>query len=181
MNKQEFLAQLREKLSGLPRAEMEEKLTFYSEMIDDRMEEGLTEEEAVAGITVTEEAATDPQPGKRKTKAWEIVLLVLGSPLWISLLIAAAAIVLAICICSFAVLIALWAVFGALAGSGLGAAILGIALICSGSFLPGLATFGGGLVCAGFAIFFFYACLWATKDLILLIKKLIAKRRNRHG
>ena len=50
MNKQAFLAQLRKGLSGLPREDIEERLTFYSEMIDDRTEEGLSEEEAVSGI-----------------------------------------------------------------------------------------------------------------------------------
>ncbi len=42
MTKQEFIAELRKGLSGLPKKELEERLTFYSEMIDDRMEEGLT-------------------------------------------------------------------------------------------------------------------------------------------
>ena len=51
MNKQAFLERLRKALSGLPPKEQEERITFYSEMIDDRMEEGLSEEEeAVASI-----------------------------------------------------------------------------------------------------------------------------------
>ena len=47
MNKQEFLSLLRRELSGLPQGDIEERVGFYAEMIDDRMEEGLTEEEAV--------------------------------------------------------------------------------------------------------------------------------------
>ena len=50
MDKQRFLSELRNSLSGIPHDELEERLVFYSEMIDDRMEEGMTEEEAVAGI-----------------------------------------------------------------------------------------------------------------------------------
>ena len=50
MNKQEFLAELRKRLSGLPQADIEERIVFYSEMIDDRTEEGSTEEEAVSAI-----------------------------------------------------------------------------------------------------------------------------------
>ena len=38
MTKQEFLARLREGLRGLPEADIEERLTFYGEMLDDRME-----------------------------------------------------------------------------------------------------------------------------------------------
>ena len=48
MTKLEFLLTLHEKLSGLPLDEVEERIAFYSEMIEDRMEEGLPEEEAVA-------------------------------------------------------------------------------------------------------------------------------------
>ena len=48
MNKQEFLSRLRKQLKGLE--DKEERITFYSEMIDDRMEEGLSEEEAVAAV-----------------------------------------------------------------------------------------------------------------------------------
>ena len=47
MSKQEFLAQLRKGLSGLPKEDLEERLTFYSEMIDDRIDDGMAEEEAV--------------------------------------------------------------------------------------------------------------------------------------
>ena len=38
MHKQEFLAQLRKGLSGMPQDDIEERLVFYSEMVDDRME-----------------------------------------------------------------------------------------------------------------------------------------------
>ena len=44
MSKQEFLAALEEGLSGLPREDVDERLGFYSEMIDDRMEDGLPED-----------------------------------------------------------------------------------------------------------------------------------------
>ena len=49
MNKQEFLAKLQTNLSGLPEKEVQDSLGFYSEMIDDRMEEGLSEEPYCAG------------------------------------------------------------------------------------------------------------------------------------
>ena len=49
MNKKEFLAALRAGLAGLPEADVQHWLDFYSEIIEDRMEEGMTESEAVAG------------------------------------------------------------------------------------------------------------------------------------
>ena len=50
MRKDEFLLMLQKRLEGLPKDEIEERLTFYSEMIDDRMEEGVNEEDAVSVV-----------------------------------------------------------------------------------------------------------------------------------
>ena len=50
MNKREFLDALRHGLYGLPQDDIEERLGFYAEMIDDRMAEGLSETEAVADL-----------------------------------------------------------------------------------------------------------------------------------
>ena len=50
MRKQEFLGQLRKGLATLPPNDIAEHLAFYNEMIDDRMEEGLSEEDAVAAV-----------------------------------------------------------------------------------------------------------------------------------
>ena len=50
MTKMQFLLSLHDKLTGLPRDEVEQRLNFYSEMIEDRMEEGLSEEEQYASL-----------------------------------------------------------------------------------------------------------------------------------
>lgn len=50
MSKQEFLGALYNGLSGLPKEDIENSVQFYSEMIDDRMDEGMTENEAVEDI-----------------------------------------------------------------------------------------------------------------------------------
>ena len=53
MNKQEFLYELKGKLWALSEEEKKSSLEYYTEMIDDRMEDGLSEEEAVAAIWET--------------------------------------------------------------------------------------------------------------------------------
>ena len=58
MTKKEFLDALRKRLRGMPKQDVEERLAFYSEMIDDRIEEGCTEEEAVAQLGPVEEIAS---------------------------------------------------------------------------------------------------------------------------
>ena len=55
MTKREFLIALKACLSGLPKEEIEQQINYYTEMIDDRMEEGLSEEEAVGQIGDLEE------------------------------------------------------------------------------------------------------------------------------
>ena len=50
MKRIEFLNQLKAQLWALPEADIQCSLDYYSEMIDDRMEDGLSEEEAVAAI-----------------------------------------------------------------------------------------------------------------------------------
>ena len=47
MNKKEFLSELQKALSGLPQDSIADRLNFYAEMIDDRMEDGLSETETL--------------------------------------------------------------------------------------------------------------------------------------
>ena len=72
MTKQEFLSRLREGLSGLPEDDIAERLTFYGEMIDDRIEDGLSEEEAVAEVGSVDDIAAQikENAGDRKTVAF---------------------------------------------------------------------------------------------------------------
>ena len=130
MVKQEFLRELRTSLNGLPSEDIEERLSFYAEMIDDRVEEGLTEREAVAAIgSVAEVVAQiigdtpltkivrENLKPRRRLGAGETVLLVLGSPIWLSLLISLFAVVLSLYVSLWAVLVSIWSVFVALIGS----------------------------------------------------------------
>ena len=71
MNKEEFIRELREGLNGIPEAEKEESIRFYSEMIDDMTEEGLSEEEAVARIGSAGDIAEQIRREYPKTSAEE--------------------------------------------------------------------------------------------------------------
>lgn len=191
MTKLDFLLSLREKMAGLPETEIEDRLRFYCEMIEDWVESGLSEEEAVAAIGSIDEIAdqiaaeippkvseTAPQKPKRRRSAWEIVLLVLGAPIWLSLLIAAFAVTLSLYISLWSVIISLWAVFGALVGCGFGAVVAGIVLICTGHGLSAVAVIGAGFVCDGLAIFLFYGCKAASGGTVMLTKNLTAAVKN---
>lgn len=184
MTKLKFLLSLHEKLAGLPQEEVEERLNFYNEMIDDRVEEGLTEEEAVAAIGSVDEivaqiigdipltkiAAEKIKP-KRQLKSWEILLLVLGSPVWFSVLVAAAAVVFALYASLWAVIVSLWAVFASAVCCAVGVFVGGIGLILAGHGLSGIAMIGMGFICAGLSVFLYYGCKAATEGTVALTKK----------
>lgn len=186
MTKLEFLAALRERLSDLPREDREEKLNFYAEMIADRMEEGLSEEEAVLAVGSLDEivATLVSEPSrsenkkkkvavKRRLRAGEITLLAVGSPVWVSLLIAAFAVVISLYASLWAVVISLWACFGALVGCAFGGVFAGIVFALTGNGLSGIALIGGAAVCAGLSILAFFACRAVGKGAIGLTKKMV--------
>ena len=186
MKRLEFILALHEKLSCLPQDDMEERLAFYNEMIDDRMEDGLSEEEAVAQIgnvdeIVSQILADTPlsklvkekiKPKKRR-KVWQIVLLAVGSPLWVSLLIAAFAVAISLYAVLWVMVICLWAIFASVAACVLGGIAGGVLFAGNGNVLPGIAIIGAAIVCAGLSIFLFYGCKAATKGTALLTKKII--------
>ena len=185
MTKNEFLIQLIQGLSSLPQSELEDRVAFYSEMIDDRMEEGLSEEEAVADIggveTVVDQIIADTPlvsiikeriKRRKKLGAWGITLIAVGSPIWISLIAAAFAVVIAAYASIWAVVVSLWAVFGALAGASVGGILGGILFLCLGKTPAGFGLMSAALVCGGLAILIFYACKYTTRATAWLTKKI---------
>ena len=191
MNKQQFLAAIRERIGALPVQDIDRSIDFYAEMIDDRIEEGLSEEEAVAAMGTAEEIATQilsenprREPSaisdtpKRRYKAWEIVLIAVGSPLWFPLLLAAASIVLALYIVLWSVIIVLYAAdlcFAAGAVSGIAGSIL---LFCTGHTTQGMLFLGAGLVCVGMTILWFIGSTAAAKGAWFLTKLPFTHRKG---
>lgn len=183
MNKQEFLARLEQALAGLPQEELAERLGFYGEMIDDRVEEGLTEEEAVAGLGPVEELAAQivaetpitaivrEKVRSRPLRAWEILLLILGFPLWFPLLIAAFAVLLSLYVCVWAVVLSLWAADLSLALGAVAGLAAGVPFFFAAGAAPGLTLIGGALLLAGLSIFLFFGCKALGKGALLLAKK----------
>lgn len=189
MSKQEFLEQLRKGFSGLPQDDIEERLTFYSEIIEDRMEEGLSEEEAVLAVGTIDEIveqviadiplskiAIERIKPKRRLSAGEIILLALGSPIWVSLGIAVIAVILSLYISLWSVIVSLWSVFVSLAICSV-ASVLSIFGI-GGNGAGGIAMLAAGIVCAGLSIFMFYGCKVATKGTLILTKKIAKWIKN---
>ena len=191
MTKLEFILALNEKLSAYPKAEVQQRLSFYSEMIEDRMEDGLSEEEAVAAVgdadriaaeiaaeLTPEEAPKPPKPAPREWKTWVIVLLIVGSPVWFSLAVAAGSVALSLYVSVWAVIISLWAVFGALVACGVCGIACGIGFAFGGYIFPGLAVVAAALVCAGLSILAFFGCKAITDLTVTLTKRLFMRKKE---
>lgn len=183
MRKQEFLDKLKASLWAMPEADKQRSMDYYAEMIDDRMEDGLSEEEAVAAVGDLDEIVKQilhetPRPPvavqkeqkqrKHGLEAWLIVLLVLGSPLWISLVTAVVSVVFSVYVSLWSVVIVLYTVAVAVGAAAIGCLI--------GSFFmigrPGVivVSIGTALLCAGLAILLFILGNLAAKGMIGLTK-----------
>ena len=191
MKKIEFLNELRKGLSALPDKDIEERINFYSEIIDDRMEEGILEEAAVSELGSVNEVISQilsdipltklvkqRVKSSRKLKTLEIVLLVLGSPLWLSLIIAAIAVVFALYVSLWAIIVSLWAVFAFFIACAFGGIFSAIVFALNSSIFSAILVFSAGFVCAGLSIFSFYGFKSATKGILVLTKKIALFIKN---
>ena len=167
-------------------------LIFYGEMIEDRIEDGLSEEDAVSEIGSVDEIAAqiiadtpfvriakERMKPNRQIRGWEILLLVLGSPLWFSLGIAAFALIFSIYISVWAIIISLWAVFASFIICSLGCIAASSFIAFGYDFLIGAAFFAAGLIFAGLSIFMFYGFKAMTKGILICTKESAVWFKNR--
>ncbi|MGM9642165.1 MAG: DUF1700 domain-containing protein [Eubacteriales bacterium] len=190
MTKTEFLTELERALSGLPQEDIRKSLDFYAEMIDERTEDGVSEEEAVAALgdigNIRTQIIGEVPLGRivkerikpnRKLRAWEIVLIALGSPIWLSLAVAAISIIFAVFAVLWSVDISIFAVAfgcGAFFIASIPAAVVFFinANTPNALFLLGCGMLGGGLclfICMA-GVHCARACFWLCKKLIHGIK-----------
>ena len=187
MTKINFLLTLRERLKGLPQEDIEKSVDYYNEMIDDAKEEGMNEEEAVASMgnideivsqivgdtSITKIVKNKIKPN-RKMKAWEIWLLVLGSPIWVSLIIAFVSIIFSVVIAILSGVLSIFASSIACGVSGIITSIYEIfVLIVKGYTASRLAALGIALVTLSVSIPLWALGVWITKLLIKLCKMMV--------
>ncbi|MBQ6714582.1 MAG: DUF1700 domain-containing protein [Clostridia bacterium] len=192
MDKLEFLKTLKNKLSGAPEKIINESLEYYNEIIDDKIEEGWAEEEAIKELGSIEKIADgilaevplgaivkEKVKARKPMGALSITLLILGSPLWLSLALAAFAVVLSVLVSFWAVVIVLWAAAVSVAACGIGFIAAAIIFTVKGDYIPALAILGMGICALGISIFMIYGCkyvtrgmAWLSKKTFLLVKKL---------
>lgn len=189
MNKQQFIDELRKGLAKLPDMEADKSLAFYSEMIDDRIEEGEPEEQAVAAMgdpSVVAQAIVEELPAvpkaiiksKTKSKTLNWILLIVGSPIWASLALAAAAVLFSIYLVIWCLVVTIWVLaIGLLLGLPLGMFVFGICVF-HGEFWLGTWELGAGLMISGIGIFCLFGALKASAALMDVSKRYVLKVRS---
>ena len=181
MKKEEFLTELRTRLAGLPKDDLDDRIIFYSEMIDDRIDEGKSEEEAIKELggvdhIVNEIAKETPLvklvkekvAPKRQLATWEIILIVLGFPIWLPLLIVAAVLILVFYLLIWIFVIVFYIIEVSFIVASVGLLVAFFMYLFGGQF--NLMMLGGSICCAGLAILFFFACIGITKATLSLSK-----------
>lgn len=184
MYKYEFLTALREQLVGLPKEDIEERISFYEEMINDRMDEGKSEEEAVAEIgtvdDVVREIAGDTKlvklvkekvKPKRSLRGWEIAIIIGSFPFWLPIVIVSFVLALVgfiliwtLVIVTYTVETALWA----------GSIIYGIAFFMSFvNGAPNYSLLGMSIMALGGALLMIFGCYGSTKLTIGLSRRMM--------
>ena len=162
MTKADFLQLLERALAQLPEEERRANLEYYSELLDDMLEEGMAEAEATAKLgspsQIAQSILQEVPLGKlvstrmKPKSGWTplaIVLAVVGSPVWVPLLLLAAALVLSL-------FVSIWALGVAAVAVVVGLAVVAapiLAIRAAVLTLPlGLLLLGGGLVLLGLCV-----------------------------
>jgi len=162
MNKEQFINDLKSRLKYMPDADAGRSVDYYSEMIDDCIEGGMSEEDAVKSMGAVEEIAgqilaeCDEPPKKtgkiksgRKLHTWEITLLAVGSPVWFPIVLALLIVAISVYAVVWAAVCVMYAVFITFAAG----VLVGIAGGVANLFIPDLSLslmfFGAGVFLAG--------------------------------
>ena len=82
------------------------------------------------------------------------------------------AVLLSVYVVLWSVVVSVWSAFGSLVACAFGGVVAGAIFAVTNNALTGIALIGASLVCAGVAVFMFFACKAATKGIILLTKKI---------
>lgn len=161
MNKKQFLAALKRKLRKMSREEIERTLSYYEEIIADKIDGGMTERNAVASLgdldTIAatirgEEAVKDAKVRTHASLApWVILLLVLGFPLWIGLAGGALGIFIGFLAVMFALFVSFVAIMAALLAGGVVELAKAVFLIGTGGWQT-LISLGAGILLVGVGI-----------------------------
>lgn len=193
MNKIEFINELRIRLAKLPDYEISKTVSFYSESIDDRMEDGMSEEDAVASLGEIEKIASEilidtPLTSLIQNKIKEsrknsnnktlwMILAICGFPIWLPLGLSFALVIVACYISIWAVIVSLFAVELSLLVAGLGL-VSGIIICFHQNIAAGTALIGISIASIGLFVMTIKPFFWLCKQFIALTVVFLRKVKS---
>lgn len=208
MNKQQFIEALTSRLAYLPLAETEKFIDFYIEAIDDRIEDGMSEEEAVAAIgdvesvaqaieaeiplsTIVKQRVKSSRERSRSESAggghsvWWIVLAVIGSPIWLTIACVLGALVITVFAVALALVAAAFAVLVAFAVTAAAMLVYSVTRLFAAGLSAALMCLGLALLLAGAGAALLWPCVMLARLMVKLppriwrwMKGLFIGRRN---
>lgn len=178
MMKAEFLKRLDTALAQLPEADRRRYVESYAELIEDKVEDGMAEADAVASLGDIDQIAREilgstPLPvlmctavkPRRGWSVWSVILIVLGMPVWLPILAALGAVILSVYLVIWSVVAALYASVAVVLVAAVGCVIAGF---LTGSLGGILLCLGAALILAGLGLLFGAAVVALTKLLVKL-------------
>ncbi|WP_265459030.1 DUF1700 domain-containing protein [Enterococcus sp. HY326] len=193
MNRVNFIKALAEELAYQVRpSELHQIIQYYDEIIEDLMEEGFSEEQAVAKLGSPRKLALEATGEKEievnlpmKFSPLVIILLIIGFPLWGSLLFAALMLVLSFYIVLWCVpfITAIFGFAGTFAGF---LSALSSPLVMIGSLGVGMIQLGTGVLFFGLGLLSLVATylmsgffLRVTRKTFIVLKNILFKRTTK--
>lgn len=193
MNKEEFLSTLRNELQKRSLGNIENMIEYYDEMICDRIEDGMNEEEAVASMDSIEEIVGQAvleksipelvinkvdreydNAKKKGNKGLWIALAILGFPIWLPLLCVLFSLLLCIYTMLWVLIVVIVCVVFSFALAGLACILSPLLLVTGWVSLPGtILGVGAGLLLGGIIVLLWKPTFLAVKYLATLPGKFI--------
>ena len=187
LTKEKFILKLSLRLKDLDTSDIEKACEFYSKMIDDRVDDGMSKEEAIEALgpmdyieasirdnirnnaSFTHICNNDtlddilPIKEKRELNGSVLILLILSFPIWFSLIVLALALALAIFIGIWAVVCSSYIANAALGVGGLATLLSGFGFLFTGNFSPAVLAISEALLLIGAGLVLFVALKYITR------------------
>lgn len=190
MNKEDFLLELRKRLGHISKKEKEKCIKYYDEIISDRVEDNMTEEQAVEALgdidKIVENITKDLPLSSlvickigntinKQKDLTTLLLIILGFPLWFPLLVSFLSVILAIYISIIAVVIAFYAIAVGFSLGGIFSLIVGLLFLFKEPFYYTLCTLGISFTLIGLGFILFKPFTYLAKLILSSLKFLIRK------
>ncbi len=177
---EEFLTELKNRIAHLPATEVLRVLSYYSESLEDKLEDGFTEEQAIKSFGSIDEIVKNVEEevpitlvmkdkvktkssGNGVNKVLIAIIVVLTFPIWIALLVGAFGIAVGVYAVLWTIPIIIGSVYFSLYPIAICGIFYGFVRMFTLGVPTGLAYLGVGIISVGLAIMLFYPLLEGAK------------------